>query len=187
MRVGACRWRFTILPFSWKYSPVICQRLVHGIVSSALCGHDATWHVYLDDAPVTVWSPELAERAIRAAVEALQDSRKAMDSDGFRARIVGAPSIYCFYWCLAWVPSLQHAELYAAHGAMKVAEGDHLRSNAVGIDNDASHIQTPEMWAAQDSMVHGHRKLRHIFSLRASSNLQVSTFWVSFASNPVDP
>ena len=49
IRAGQQHWWYTSLPFGWKYSPVICQRLVEGIVSSALRGYSATWHVYLDD------------------------------------------------------------------------------------------------------------------------------------------
>ena len=38
VRAGQRRWRFTCLPFGWKYAPAICQRLVAGIVARALRG-----------------------------------------------------------------------------------------------------------------------------------------------------
>ena len=72
MRAGRQRWRIPTLPFGWKYSPVICQRLVQGIVSSALRGYSATWHVYLDDVLITARSQRVAAKAIQAAAQALR-------------------------------------------------------------------------------------------------------------------
>ena len=69
---GTGRWRFTRLPFGWKYSPCICQELVLGIVSRAVRGMGVHWDVYLDDVLITARSAELAERATRAAAQALR-------------------------------------------------------------------------------------------------------------------
>ena len=71
IRAGRQRWRYTSLPFGREYCPVICQRLVQGIVSSTLCGYSATWHVYPDDVLIIARSQKVATQAIQAAAQAL--------------------------------------------------------------------------------------------------------------------
>ena len=71
---GRRRWRYTSLPFGWKYSAVIRQRPVRGIVSRALEGMPVTWHVYVDDVLVTARSKGMAASVIRKAAAAMRDT-----------------------------------------------------------------------------------------------------------------
>ena len=73
VKAGWRRWRFTRLPFGWKYSPAICQRLVEGIVARALRDTHTDWDVYLDDILITARHPWEARQGARRVVKALHD------------------------------------------------------------------------------------------------------------------
>ena len=65
-------YRYTRLPFGWRYSPLICQSLVRGIVTAALRGVRARAWVYIDDILVTARSPSEVRRAVRLIIRRLQ-------------------------------------------------------------------------------------------------------------------
>ena len=65
-------WRYTRLPFGWRYSPLIYQSLVRGIVAAALRGVRARAWVYIDDILVTARSPPEVQRAVRLIIRRLQ-------------------------------------------------------------------------------------------------------------------
>ena len=72
VRAGAHGWRYTRLPFGWKYSPAICQRLVAALVRSATRGLDVSTDVYLDDILVLAASPRVVCIAVDRIVSKLQ-------------------------------------------------------------------------------------------------------------------
>ena len=74
VQAGQRRWRFTRLPFGWKYSAAICQRLVSGIVARALRGTNVEWDVYLDDILITATSPAAARAGVQRVAAALPDA-----------------------------------------------------------------------------------------------------------------
>ena len=74
VRAGQRCWRFTRLPFGWKYSPAIYQRLVAGIVTRALRGTHTSWDVYLDDILSIARRPWEAHQGAQRVVEALQNA-----------------------------------------------------------------------------------------------------------------
>ena len=74
VQAGQRRWRFTRLPFGWKYSPAICQRLVSGIVARALRGTNVDWDVSLDDILITATSPAAARAGVQRVAAALRDA-----------------------------------------------------------------------------------------------------------------
>ena len=74
VQTGKRRWRFTCLPFGWKCSPTICQRLVSGIVARALRGTGVDWDVYLDDILITANSPAPARAGVQLVAAALRDA-----------------------------------------------------------------------------------------------------------------
>ena len=74
VQAGQRRWRFTRLPFGWKYSPAICHRLVSGIVARALRGTNVDWDVYLDDILITATSPAAARAGVQRVAAALRDA-----------------------------------------------------------------------------------------------------------------
>ena len=65
-------YRYTRLPFGWRYSPLICQSLFRGIVAAALRGVRARAWVYIDDSLVTARSPSKVRRAVRLIIRRLQ-------------------------------------------------------------------------------------------------------------------
>ena len=65
-------YRYTRLPFGWRYSPLICQSLVRGIVAAALRGVRARVWVYIDDILITACSPSEVRRAVRLIIQRLQ-------------------------------------------------------------------------------------------------------------------
>ena len=65
-------YRYTHVPFGWRYSPLIYQSLVHGIVAAALRGVRARGWVYIDDILVTARSPSTVRRAVRLIIRRLQ-------------------------------------------------------------------------------------------------------------------
>ena len=65
-------YRYTCLPFGWRYSPLICQSLVRGIVAAALRGVRARAWVYIDDILVTARSPSKMRRAVQLIIRRLQ-------------------------------------------------------------------------------------------------------------------
>ena len=74
VREGQLRWPFTRLPFGWKYSPAVCQRLVAGIVARALRGTRVDWDVYLDDILITAPRPWDARQGAQRVAAALQSA-----------------------------------------------------------------------------------------------------------------
>ena len=65
-------YRYTRLPFGWRYSPLTCQSLVRGIVAAALRGVQARARPYIDDILVTARSPSEVRRAVRLIIRRLQ-------------------------------------------------------------------------------------------------------------------
>ena len=57
--------RWLTLPFGWKYSPVLCQRLVSALVRRALRDLQARWITYLDDVLVSAVGRNRARVAAR--------------------------------------------------------------------------------------------------------------------------
>ena len=57
-------YRYTRLPFGWRYSPLVCQTLVRSIVAGALRGTSARAWVYIDDILFCAGS----KRELRSAV-----------------------------------------------------------------------------------------------------------------------
>ena len=65
-------YRYTPLPFGWRYSPLICQSLVRGIMAAALRGVRARAWVYIDDILVTGRSPSEVRCGVRLIIRRLQ-------------------------------------------------------------------------------------------------------------------
>ena len=65
-------YRYTHLPFGWRYSPDIYQSFVRGIVAAALRGVRARAWVYIDDILVTARSPSEVRCAVRLIIRRLQ-------------------------------------------------------------------------------------------------------------------
>ena len=65
VRVNGRSYRITRLPFGWKFSPSICQRLVDRLVRSALRGRTLSW-TYLDDVLGADAPKKKLKRAMRA-------------------------------------------------------------------------------------------------------------------------
>ena len=74
VRVHGKGWRYTRLPFGWKYSPEVCHRLVRTLVRSAVQGLPAVTDVYLDDILVSASSASLVSRALRNIVHKLRSA-----------------------------------------------------------------------------------------------------------------
>ena len=72
VRVHGRGWRYTRLPFGWKYSPAVCQHLVRALVRSAVQGLPVLTDVYLDDILVSASSPHLVSRALRKIINKLR-------------------------------------------------------------------------------------------------------------------
>ena len=68
-------YRVTRLPFGWRYSPSICQRLVSGIVRGALRGPHGEFETYLDDVLIAEDSKGKAKRAARATTRRLTKAK----------------------------------------------------------------------------------------------------------------
>ena len=71
VRAGEQGWHYTRLPFGWKYSPAVCQRLVKALVRSAVRGLKVTTDVYLDDIPISAASRRLVRVAVDRSVNKL--------------------------------------------------------------------------------------------------------------------
>ena len=74
VRVHGKGWRYTRLPFGWKYSPAVCQRLVRALVRSAVQGLPVLTYVYLDNILVSASSPSLVSQALRKIVHKLRSA-----------------------------------------------------------------------------------------------------------------
>ena len=55
---GGAGYRWTRLPFGWAFSPVICQKLVAGIVNGVLSRLQVEGFVYLDDILLVAKKPK---------------------------------------------------------------------------------------------------------------------------------
>ena len=53
---NGCRYRYKWPPFGWRYSPLVCQTLVHKIVAGALQSIQASLPRYIS---MTFWSPQI--------------------------------------------------------------------------------------------------------------------------------
>ena len=69
---GTSRWRYTCLPFGWKCSPAICQRLVSAITRSALKHWPVEWDVYINDILMSSRDPQVTKETTLALAAALR-------------------------------------------------------------------------------------------------------------------
>ena len=65
-------YRYTRLPFGWRYSPLVCQTLVRSIVAGALRGTSARAWVYIDDILFCAGSKRELRSAVRRVTSRLR-------------------------------------------------------------------------------------------------------------------
>jgi hypothetical protein len=70
--VGGGRFRLSRIPFGWKYSPSLCQRLVAALTRRALAGLKVKAWVYLDDILFSSTSKRAVRKAGRRLVKVFQ-------------------------------------------------------------------------------------------------------------------